>query len=276
MDLRGKTAIVTGASSGLGVSFARQLAQRGADVIAVARRRDRLEKLAAQLREAHGVRADVLALDLGTPDAAAQLFDQTEGQGRAVDVLINNAGFASYGWFTELPWELQARQIQLNVVTLTELTWRFARAMRQRRRGWILNVSSIGGYVASPAYATYSAGKAFVKSFSQAAAYELRGTGVTVTSLVPGLMWTEFHKVASHTLPGFARLTAGSAEATARAGLRGLFAGRKNVVAGFWTKLMALSLSLVPDAWAMPAATLSTGLPSDPRRTLPPDQDASP
>ncbi len=264
MELKGKTALVTGASSGLGEQFARQLAARKADVVVAARRTERLEKLASDLKAAHGVQVDVLTVDLATPEGAERLFAQTEGAGRRVDVLVNNAGFGTFAWFTEMDLAEMHRQLQLNVVTLTELCWRFSRPMRDRRQGWILNVSSIGAYVPSPGYATYSAGKSYVRSFSEALHYELSGSGVRVLSLCPGLVTTEFHAVARHELPSYAKATAMSAEECARRGLNALFAGRRNVVPGFLNKLMALALTLLPNAWAMPAALAGVGRP--PRR----------
>ena len=129
MDLKGMTALVTGASSGIGEAMARQLAGRGADVILVARRRERLDALATSLRDQHGVRVDVVAVDLGVPGAVEELFARTEGEGRQVDVLVNNAGSGVHERFADIAWEQTASRLQLNVVALTELTHRFVRAM---------------------------------------------------------------------------------------------------------------------------------------------------
>jgi short-subunit dehydrogenase len=255
------TALVTGASSGIGEAIARELAARGADVILAARRLDRLEALAESLREAHGTWVEVIALDLGEADAAAKLYAATEGAGRTVDVLVNNAGFGSHDNFVDIPWDRTASQLQLNVVTLTELTHRFAHAMLGRDRGWILNVASVGAYTPVPAYATYAAGKAYVRSFSEALAHELRATRVRVCCLNPGATATEFMDVAGHEVPSFARLALMSPERCARIGVRALFAGRRNVVAG-WSNVMAtFLLRFVPRRVAAWAAALSMSAP---------------
>jgi short-subunit dehydrogenase len=240
-DLTGKTALVTGASSGIGEAIARQLAARGADVILVARRRDKLEALAGAIRAGHGVRADVVAMDLGEAGSAERLFEATEGAGRGVDVLVNNAGFGVHDRFADIAWARTASQLQLNIVSLTELTHRFVRAMLERRRGWILNVASVGAYMPVPSYATYAAGKAYVRNFTEALAFELRGTPVHVCCLNPGATATEFMDVAGHEIPSFGSFALMSAERCARIGLRALFAGRRNVVAG-WSNGFAMFL----------------------------------
>jgi short-subunit dehydrogenase len=218
-DLTGKTALVTGASSGIGEAIARQLAARGADVILVARRRDKLEALAGAIRAGQGVRADVVAMDL----------------------LVNNAGFGVHDRFADIAWERTASQLQLNIVSLTELTHRFVRAMLERRRGWVLNVASVGAYMPVPSYATYAAGKAYVRNFTEALAFELRGTPVHVCCLNPGATATEFMDVAGHEIPSFGSFALMSADRCARIGLRALFAGRRNVVAG-WSNVFAMFL----------------------------------
>ena len=267
-DLTGKTALVTGASSGIGEAIARQLAERGADVILVARRRDKLESLAGAIREAHGVRADVVAMDLGEAGAAGRLFEATEGAGRAVDVLVNNAGFGVHDRFADIAWERTASQLQLNVVSLTELTHRFVRVMLQRQRGWILNVASVGAYMPVPSYATYAAGKAYVRNFTEALAFELRGTPVHVCCLNPGATATEFMDVAGHEVPSFGRFALMSADRCARIGLRALFAGRRNVVAG-WSNVLAMFLMRFMSRRAMTrAAALFMSAP--PPMALPP------
>jgi short-subunit dehydrogenase len=246
MDLRGVTALVTGASSGIGEAIARQLAGQGADLILTARRRDRLDTLAGALRETHKVRVDVVPLDLGTPGAAQELFLRTEGEGRPIDVLVNNAGFGVHERFADVAWDRTASQLQLNILSLTELTHRFVGAMIGRGRGWILNVASLGAYMPVPSYATYAARKAYVRNFTEALAYELRGTPVHVCCLNPGATATEFMNVAGHTLPRGASLVLMSPERCARIGLRALFAGRRNVVAG-WSNIFAtLFLRLLP------------------------------
>jgi len=263
-ELKGRTALVTGASSGIGAAFARDLAARGANLIITARRADNLAALAKELEEKHHVEVTVIALDLAVPGAAEALFTKTEGAGRAVDVLINNAGGGIHRNFVDIPWEDTARQIQLNVVTLTELTHRFARAMMGRGKGHILNVSSVGAYSPSPTYAAYSAGKAFVRDFSEAIAYELADTGVRVCSLCPGVTRSEFHKNAGHTPSALIRATTMSAERCAAIGLDALFSGRRNVISGIINKVSMWLLRFMPRRALVWMAALSMGTPKAP------------
>ena len=260
-DLKGRTALVTGASSGLGAAFARLLAERGADVIITARRKEKLDALAKELEDKHGVAVDVVALDLAEPGSPAKLWEATEGAGRAIDVLVNNAGGSVHAYFVGTPWERIARQIQLNVVSLTELTHRFAKAMVERGRGYVLNVSSIGAYTPTPSMATYSAGKAFVRDFTEALAFELRGTPVRVCSLCPGGTETEFHLVAGQKLPKAIRSTFMSAEDCAAIGLRALFGGRRNVVSGIFNKLSVFFMRFMPRRFLVWATARAMGEP---------------
>jgi hypothetical protein len=265
-DLEGRTALVTGASSGLGAAFARNLAARGARLVVSARREAQLLALKAELEAAHRVEVTVLALDLSEPGSPEELFARTEGAGIPVDILVNNAGGGIYAHFVDIPWDRTARQIQLNVTSLVQLTWLFVKAMQQRGRpGWILNVSSVGAYTPSPAYATYSAGKAFVRDFSEAIAYELRGTPIRVCSLCPGLTRTEFHQASGQEVSPTIALTYMSAEAVADVGLRALFAGRSNVVAG-WTNWLGTQLMrFVPRWFLVWSAAIAMGTPPSPR-----------
>lgn len=263
MDLKGKRALVTGASSGLGVAFARLLAARGADLVITARRAQNLEALSKELAERHGIEVTVVPLDLSEPTAPAELYAKTEGAGLPVDVLVNNAGGGAHQRFVDMDWERIARQVQLNVVSLTELTHRFARAMLGRGRGWILNVSSIGAYTPTPTYATYSAGKAFVRDVSEAIAYELAGTPVRVCSLCPGGTLTEFHQAAGHQLPGIFKATFQTAEACAEVGLASLFGGRRNVVSGLFNKLSMFLLRFLPRRTIVWVSALTMGKPRD-------------
>ena len=246
MQLKERTALVTGASSGLGTHFARKLAARGANLVITARRQDRLEALATEIRTAHGVEVTVITLDLAEPSGAEALFNQTEGAGLPIDILINNAGFGTRKPFAETPWPRSQSQLQLNVTALTELTYRFVRAMTARQRGWILNVASLGAYLAIPGYASYAAGKAYVRNFTEALAFETAGTGVTVTCLCPGATATEFTAVAGHDLASWQELAMMSAERCAEIGLKALFRGRRNMIAGVSNTLIAFLLRLAP------------------------------
>jgi short-subunit dehydrogenase len=246
MDLKGRTALVTGASSGIGESFARQLAAAGANLVLTARRADRLDALAKELTQAHGTVVTTVPLDLGKPGAAAELFLATEGAGTAVDVLINNAGFGTQERFDRIAWERSAEQIQLNVVSLTELTRRFLEPMLARGRGHVLNVASIGAYMPVPYYATYAAGKAYVRNFTEALAAELRDTDVRVCCLCPGGTRTEFLAVSGQKPTFLVDMAMMSADRCARIGLGALFRGRRNIVSGWANSLMCWSLRFVP------------------------------
>lgn len=238
-SLRGQRALVTGASSGLGVAFARELAAAGANLVLTARRKDRLDALAEELRGKHSVEVDTLAFDLGKPESAKALFDATEGRGRAIDVLINNAGFGTKQPFLEQTWEKTFEEMQLNLVSLTELSKRFGQTMVARKRGAILNVASVGAYLPTPSMATYGAGKSYVRNFTEGFAGEVAGTGVRVCCLCPGATSTEFSSVAGIELPWWKKIAFMSAERCAAIGLSALFGGRRNIVSG-WSNTLAM------------------------------------
>lgn len=191
-----KTALVTGASRGIGESFARQLAAQGMDLILVARAEDRLQELAAELSAAHGVGAHVVACDLSMPGAANQVWAETERLGLEVDLLVNNAGVGRRGPFAELDHDFQAAMVRLNVDTVVEMTRLYLPAMRARRRGGIINVASNAAFQPVPYLAVYAASKAFVLHFSEALAEEVGPDGVWVMALCPGPTDTSFWNVA--------------------------------------------------------------------------------
>ncbi|MCC6877258.1 MAG: SDR family oxidoreductase [Sandaracinaceae bacterium] len=263
-DLQGRTALVTGASSGLGAAFARQLARRGADVVLVARRADRLEALAEELRAELGVEATPLAYDLADPISARALVAELDARGLAVDLLINNAGAGLHADFLATEWERQRAQIQLNLVSLVELTHALGAKMAERGRGHVLNVASIGAFLPVPGYATYAASKAFVRNFSEAIAHELAPRGVRVCCLSPGGIDTEFFEVSGQPMASWMKLALMSPERCARIGLRALFGCRRSVVSGFSNALAMLSLRFVPRWLAVIAATIFMGKPAAP------------
>ncbi|MDX8348157.1 SDR family oxidoreductase [Cognatiyoonia sp. IB215446] len=184
------TALVTGASSGIGREFARYHAEKGGDLIITARRAAELEALKSEIEADHDVKVQTIALDLGSPEGAQELYDQTKGQ--EISILINNAGFGGHGAFTDRELASDLAMIDLNVKALVTLTHLVARDMAKRGSGKILNVSSTASYMPGPLQATYFATKAFVSSFSQALAGELKEKGITVTALEPGYVETEF------------------------------------------------------------------------------------
>lgn len=244
--------MVTGASAGIGTAFARDLAGRGASLVLAARRKDKLDALASELRERHGVEVDVVAVDLSKPEGPKALFDATEGAGKAIDVLVNNAGFGTKQPFLEQTWDKSFEELQLNLVSLTELTKRFAQKMRERGRGHVLNVASVGAYLPTPNMATYGAGKAYVRNFTEALSYELRGTGVHACCLCPGGTESEFAGVAGlKPLPDWQRRIAYMpAERCAKIGLDAMFRGRTNIVSGFWNAFGMFALRFLPRSLA--------------------------
>ncbi|MEU6061204.1 SDR family oxidoreductase [Streptomyces sp. NPDC047097] len=195
MTYRGTTALITGASSGLGTEFARQWAERGADLVLVARRKDRLEELAEKLEQRYGVGARVIAKDLGKPGAAAALRAELDGLGTTVQTLVNNAGFGSHGPLAEADPARVSEMVQLNVVAVTELTRAFLPDLVADGRGALVNIASAAAYQPTPAMAVYGATKAFVLNFTEAVGYEVRGSALTVLAVSPGPVRTEFFDV---------------------------------------------------------------------------------
>ncbi|HEB90503.1 MAG TPA: SDR family oxidoreductase [Deltaproteobacteria bacterium] len=254
--IRGRWGLVTGASSGIGADFCRLLAEEGMHLVLVARREDRLKALADELRT-HGVVTRIIALDLARPDAAAELKRRTDEAGLEIDLLVNNAGFGLYGPDLEIPWEREHEMLELDIVAVVDLTKRYARDMVRRGRGWIIQVASVGAYQASPTYAAYSAAKAFVLSYGEALAYELRGTGVSVTVLSPGVTRTEFLEVSGQAPAFYHRLTMMDPRAVTKAGLDAVLRGRPSVIPGLVNKIAAFSLRFMPRRWQAVTAHLT-------------------
>jgi hypothetical protein len=251
-----KTALITGASSGIGAAFARALVKEGYHVVLVARRVQRLEELAAELKTSHpNVRAEVVPADLLNPGAAAEILQAVTDRGLSVDLLINNAGMGIHGAFAEAAAEDDARMIALNITSLTALTRAFLPGMLERGAGGILNVASTAAFQPIPFFAVYAATKAYVLSFSEGLAEEVAGRGVKVTCLCPGPTETEFNAVSGvGELEMAKRAPAMSAEAVVAEGLAALRAGRPVQVAGFMNAVGASATRLVPRQWLAKAA----------------------
>jgi len=248
------TALITGASAGLGAEYARLFAADKHDLVLVARRRDRLEALARELEAARGVKARVVAADLAAPDGVSRVVEEVRRLGLEIDFLVNNAGFGTSGAFVELDLGRELEMIQVNITALVSLTRAFLPAMCSRRRGRILNVGSTAGFPPGPFMAVYYASKAFVNSFTEALWYELRGTGVTATVSCPGATATEFAKVAGNASSLLFRLGAASAATVARQGYRAMMKGRPMVIHGLKNKLTVQSLRISPRAVARAVA----------------------
>lgn len=244
----GMTALVTGASSGLGADFARQLAAAGCRrVILVARRRERLEAVAESVgSEFPDCSVSPLEKDIGDVAGADALYTEIADAGWEVDILVNNAGFGLHGGFLELPWERELAMLRLDVLVPVRLTRLFADAMRRRGRGWILQIASLAAYQPMPTYASYGAAKRFILDYGEAVARELAGTGVTCTVLSPGVTRTEFLEVAGQNPSLYQRLVMMESGRVVRVGLKALARGPRSVVPGASNKLMAASNRLMP------------------------------
>ncbi|MFJ5263769.1 SDR family NAD(P)-dependent oxidoreductase [Streptomyces sp. NPDC088387] len=231
------TALITGASSGLGAEFATQLAARGHDVILVARSRDRLEELADRLRTTCGVQAHVLPQDLAEPDAAARVAETLAARGLTVDLLVNNAGFGTCGRFEEIDPRREHDEIMVNVVALVDLTHALLPGMLERGSGAVLNVGSTAGYQPSPYFAVYGATKSFVLNFSLALRREYRGRGIRVTALCPGSVDTGFFEAIGTRKAAMGSV--GTSEPVVRAALRALDRDRAYITPGLGNALGA-------------------------------------
>jgi short-subunit dehydrogenase len=237
--------LVTGASSGIGAELARVFAREHRDLVLVARSRERLEALAGELQEKHGVRVRTIASDLAVPGAAERIHRALAEEGIAVDVLVNNAGFGMRGAFVELDSRRQMEMVSVNLIALTELCRLFAPEMVKRGAGKILNVASTGAFAPGPLMAVYCATKAYVLSFSEALANELRQSGVTVTCLCPGPTETQFAERAGTSKTKLFRSGVMSSAAVAEAGRKALARGADLVIPGFSNRAIVASTRFV-------------------------------
>jgi short-subunit dehydrogenase len=249
-------ALVTGASSGIGADLARELAKAGYDLVLSARQAAPMEALAREV-EGGGAKATVITADLSQAGAAAALLQEIEGRGLALDALVANAGLGANGRFDQSDPRRVHEMLQVNVTALTELTRLALPGMVARRRGRVMLLASTAAFQPGPNMAVYCATKAYVLSFGEAVAYELRGTGVTVTTLCPGATKTNFSRVASteRTSLFSSRLVAVmTAAEVARLGVRGMLAGRRVVITGLVNKLTAFSGRMSPHGLSLPIA----------------------
>jgi len=255
------TILITGASSGIGTEFARQLAARGHNVTLVARREERLTAIAEELRLSHGIRADVHAADLGDDSArGAMLAKLLEGE-FVVTGAINNAGYGSFGRFWELPLDREVAMVRLNCDALTEITGACLADMVRRGEGAVLNLSSVAASQPFPLNATYSATKAFVSSFTEAVSAELAGTGVSCTALCPGPVATEFGEEAGageaeSNLPGF---LVQQPDEVARAGIEAMVKGKRTVFSGIGPRIAGFSGRFTPRSALLPVVNRVAG-----------------
>ena len=241
-----ETALITGASSGLGCELAKLFAADKSNLVLVVRRQDKMEQLAAELRRDYGVSVRVLAKDLADPRSPQAIFDALAAESVTVDVVVNNAGFGAAGSVTSLSLERQLEMIQVNVAALTHLTRLFLPGMVQRRAGGIFNIGSTAGFQPGPYMAVYYATKAYVLFFSEALAEELVGSGVRVACLAPGPTATEFAAAANAENKLLFRLGAVDARSVAQAGYRGFRRGKVLVIPGLRNNIGAFAVRFAP------------------------------
>jgi uncharacterized protein len=246
------TALITGASSGIGAAIAAELASRGQNLTLAARREGKLTELASELHDRHGVRAGVVACDLGEEDERARLEARIEELGLEVEILVNNAGFGYAGDFVDGERQRQVDMVRLNVEAVVDMTGRYLPAMVRRGRGGILNVASTGGFQPMPKSATYGASKAFVLSHTEALHQELRGTGVSMTALCPGPVRTEFSDAAgldnaNEKGPGFIWT---SVDDVAKQAVDGIASNKRTVVPGLLNQAGTYAGRFTP-RWAL-------------------------
>jgi uncharacterized protein len=248
-EMRPSLALVTGASSGIGLEMSKVLAKDHCDLILVARDKKKLEQVAAEIRKSHAVDVTVISQDLALPNGPSELVKKVTELGKPVDILINNAGYGDFGPFAEAAEDRILGMIQVNIIALTRLTRAFLPSMIKRGNGKVLNVASTAAFQPGPLMAVYYASKAFVLSFSEAIANELSGTGVTVTALCPGPTESGFQQAAKmegSKLLSSKMVTMMTSVNVAEQGIDAMKKGRRIIVTGLANKMMAFSVRLAP------------------------------
>jgi uncharacterized protein len=241
---RGKWALVTGASAGIGVALAEELAAGGANLVLTARRVDRLQKLAADLSKKHGISTEVFSADLTRPEAPEEVFEFTSRKGIEIELLVNNAGFGAFGYIHEVPLGPLLEMVQVNCAAVVHLTRLYIAKMVERRHGDVLILASTAAFQAVPFNSVYAATKAFDLLFAEGIAEEVRPFGVRVCALCPGPTTTEFQQVAHQ--PSRAFRVAETAEKVAKVGLEALAAGKSHVISGGMNRLMMEAQRIAP------------------------------
>lgn len=247
------TALVTGASAGIGKAFAQELAKRGFDLVVTARREDRLVELQRELTAQYPIRVEVVAADLAVVDAAQVLYDEVARRGIAIDMLVNNAGYGLGVKYLQASWKQQADFIQVMVTAVSQLTYLFVHPMLQRKSGRVVNIASLAGLLpGGPGSTLYAAAKAFMIRFTESLALELAGSGVTATAVCPGFTFSEFHDV-NHTRRRVSRLPKAmwmDAHTVAAQGIDAAMNGRVVMVNGALNNLIWTAMKHVPDGVA--------------------------
>lgn len=256
-DLKGKKALITGASSGFGADFADILAKKGADLIITARREEKLNALKTEIEEKYGVKVRVIAMDLTGFDAAEKLYAEVRNEN--IDILINNAGYGMYNWFEKQDTTELNRMVQLNVVAAVTLANLFAKDFSAKNSGWILNTASFAAFNPTPFYAVYGATKAFLMNFSVALRTELKKSGknVAVTAFCPGFTDTEFVQTARQKRSKFLEMTIGKSYPAAEEAINGLIENKPVVMPRLMNRFGAFVLRFLPRSLAAEAAFFS-------------------
>ncbi len=250
----GRTALITGASAGIGKAFAEVFAAKGWNLVLTARRAERLEALASALAAKHKIAAAPIALDLAAPDGVQRLVAEAGARGLTIDGLVNNAGFAVPGYYARTTWEDQQRFLQVLVTAPCELTHALLPGMIERRFGRIVNVASVAGLIpGTPGHTLYAPAKAFMVKFSEALLMENQRHNVLTTALCPGFTYTEFHDVAGvrQRVSKFGKAWWNTAEEVAGAGYDGVMRGRSMVVTGWRSKQVVALMKLLPEPLAL-------------------------
>lgn len=246
-SLVGHLAVVTGASSGIGKEFARQLAAMGSDLVIVARRLDRLKTLASELTEKYGVQVECLESDLTQPGAPKKLFDEATSSGRKVTILVNNAGVGKFGNFTEFSLSEHLSTLQINSVVPTELSYLFVKHMLEHgKKSYLSQVASIAAFQPTGFFTVYSGSKGYLRVFSETLAYELRDTNIDVTCTCPGGTYTEFFEHSGQEITPSGRLTMMSSEAVVRKSIQAMLRGQRVFVPGLLNKIACFVPRFVP------------------------------
>ncbi len=254
-----KRALITGASSGMGLEYAELLAAQNVNLVLAARRREPMEKLATELRQKYGVEIVVEPIDLAVPGAAARLKSSLDDQSMQIDILVNNAGYGLHGDFLDTPLERTTDMIQLNITAVTELSFIFGQDMATRGTGQILLIASILSFQPVPGFSAYAATKSYVLSFGEALHDELRPRGVTVTCLCPGHTETGFDAAANAPVSPLLHFLTMKPRPVAESGLRALSKGKASVVAGFMNNIIIFSNRLTPRSMQRAVMKSATG-----------------
>ncbi|MFZ1981363.1 MAG: SDR family oxidoreductase [Smithella sp.] len=253
-----KTVLITGASEGIGYELVKLSAKDGYNCVLIARNKQKMDQIAAEVEKSFGIKTRVIAKDLSLPESAREIFDELNAANVPVNVLINNAGLGICGDFAQSDMDMNMHLIQVNLVTLTKLTWLFLPGMLKRKSGKIMNVGSIASFAPSPNFALYNASKAYVLFFSEALGEELKGTGVSVTCLCPGATKTNWQARAGAENIRLNRVRMIDAKIVAEHGYKGLMKGKRLVVPGIDNKITLLCTKFAPRAVVLKVARFLT------------------